>query len=221
MAETIYKIGNKILKIGGKLLTVHEDAPSFLELVNLGSTEYKRTTQGTTVEYFDLTQGTSYPYMAISCDVDLYHESGSDAEDFMLGNTDAADRWRMRAYYRSSTPLVGFVGIRSDRGVTGWTTESGQSVGSMTLDGLSYRTTSSWTKTSGYRSVKLVYDVASFKCYVYIEGTLYGYATVDYSPYTITRVSVQKEQPFGASNYAAFKNFKIGAFQNLEDAIAY
>lgn len=28
MAETIYKIGNKILKIGGKLLTVHEDAPA-------------------------------------------------------------------------------------------------------------------------------------------------------------------------------------------------
>lgn len=28
MSETIYKIGNKILKIGGKLLTVHEDAPT-------------------------------------------------------------------------------------------------------------------------------------------------------------------------------------------------
>ena len=28
MAETIYKIGNKILKIGGKLLTVHRDAPT-------------------------------------------------------------------------------------------------------------------------------------------------------------------------------------------------
>ena len=27
MAETIYKIGNKILKIGGKLLTVHEEQP--------------------------------------------------------------------------------------------------------------------------------------------------------------------------------------------------
>lgn len=219
MAETIYKIGNKILKIGGKLLTV--TAPSFLELVNLGSTEYKRTTQGTTVEYFDLTQGTSYPYMTISCDVDLYYESSSDAEDFMLGNADAYEnRWRMRAYFGSTT-LVGFVGIRSGKGVTGWTTESGQSVGSMTLDGWSYRTISSWTRTSGYRSVKLVYDVANFKCYVYIEGTLYGYATVDYSPYTITRVSVQKEQPYGASNYAAFKNFKIGAFQNLEDAIAY
>lgn len=220
MAETIYKIGNKILKIGGKLLTVHEDAPSFLELVNLGSTEYKRTTQGTTVEYFDLTQGTSYPYMAISCDVDLYYERSSDAENFMLGNADASDnRWRMRAYF--SKTLVGFVGIRSGKGVTGWTTETGQSVGSMTLDGVTYRTTDSWTRTSGYRSVKLVYDVANFKCYVYIEGTLYGYATVDYSPYTITRVSVQEEQSYGPSNYAAFKNFKIGAFQNLEDAIAY
>ena len=220
MAETIYKIGNKILKIGGKLLTVHEDAHSFLELVNLGSTEYKRTTQGTTVEYFDLTQGASYPYMTISCDVDLYYESNSDAEDFMLGNVDAYEnRWRMRAHMGQT--LVGFVGVRSNKGVIGWTTESGQSVGSMSLDGWSYRTISSWTRTSGYRSVKLVYDVENFKCYVYIEGTLYGYATVDYSPYTITRVSVQKEQSYGTSNYAAFKNFKIGAFQNLEDAIEY
>jgi hypothetical protein len=220
MAETIYKIGNKILKIGGKLLTV--PAQSFMELVNLGSTEYKRTTQGTTVEYFDLTRGASYPYMTISCDVDLYYEDGSDAEDFMLGNADAYEnRWRMRAYWRSNRPLVGFVGVKSDKGVIGWTTKSGQSVGSMSLDGWTYRTISSWTKTSGYRSVKLVYDVANFKCYVYIEGTLYGYATVDYSPYTITRVSVQKEQSYGTSNYAAFKNFKIGAFQTLEDAIAY
>lgn len=29
MAETIYKIGNKILEIGGKLLTVHEDTQTY------------------------------------------------------------------------------------------------------------------------------------------------------------------------------------------------
>jgi hypothetical protein len=29
MAETIYKIGNKILKIGGKLLTVHNDTQTY------------------------------------------------------------------------------------------------------------------------------------------------------------------------------------------------
>ena len=29
MAETIYKIGNKILKIGGKLLTVHYDSQTY------------------------------------------------------------------------------------------------------------------------------------------------------------------------------------------------
>lgn len=29
MAETIYKIGNKILKIGGKLLTVHKDTQTY------------------------------------------------------------------------------------------------------------------------------------------------------------------------------------------------
>ena len=220
MAETIYKIGNKILKIGGKLLTV--PAQSFLELVNLGSTEYKRTTQGTTAEYFDLSRGSSYPYMTVSCDVDLYYYNDSDAEDFMLGSVDASEnRWRMRAYFGNSRPLVGFVGVRSNKGVIDWRTQSGQSVGAMSLDGWTYRTTDSWTRTSGYRSVKLVYDVANFKCYVYIEGTLYGYATVDYSPYTITRVSVQKEQPYGQYNYAAFKNFKIAAFQNLEDAIAY
>lgn len=220
MAETIYKIGNKILKIGGKLLTVHVDDPSFLELVNLGSTEYKRTTSGTTVEYFDLTKGTSYPYMTVSCDVDLYYYSNADAEGFMLGNADSSEnRWRMRAHMGQT--LVGFVGLRGGKGVTSWTTQPGQSVGVFTLDGWTYRTIDSWTRTSGYKSVKLVYDVSNFKCYVYIEGTLYGYATVDYSPYTITRVSVQKEQSYGPSNYAAFKNFKIGAFQTLEDAIAY
>ena len=216
----ILTFGNDILSLNGDAITF--GGSSFLELVNLGSTEYKRTTQGTNVEYFDLTQGTPYPYMTISCDVDLYYESGSDAEDFMLGNSEASEnRWRMRAYYGNSRTLVGFVGIRSGKGVTGWTTESGQSVGTMTLDGWDYKTTSSWTKTSGYRSVKLVYDVENFKCYVYIEGTLYGYATIDYSPYTITRVSVQKEQTYGPNNYAAFKNFKIGAFQNLQDAINY
>lgn len=216
----ILKFGNEILSLNGEALTIGN--PTFLELVNLGSTEYKRTTQGTTVEYFDLTQGTSYPYMTISCDVDLYYKNDSDAEDFMLGSAEASEnRWRMRAYFTSSRTLVGFVGIKSDKGVIGWTTQSGQSVGTMRLDNWTYKTTSSWTRTSGYRSVKLVYDVENLKCYVYIEGTLYGYATIDYSPYTITRVSVQKEQPYGANNYAAFKNFKIGAFQNLQDAINY
>lgn len=216
----ILTFGNEILSWNGDALTIGN--PTFLELVNLGSTEYKRTTQGTTVEYFDLSQGNSYPYMTISCDVDLYYYNGSDAEDFMLGSAAASEnRWRMRAYFGSRRTLVGFVGIKSDKGVIRWTTESGQSVGTMTIDKWSYRTISSWTRTSGYRSVKLVYDVENFKCYVYIEGILYGYATIDYSPYTITRVSVQKEQPYGANNYAAFKNFKIGAFQNLQDAINY
>ena len=43
MAETIYKIGNKILKIGGKLLTVHYDSQTYTKSYSGDASTYAST----------------------------------------------------------------------------------------------------------------------------------------------------------------------------------
>lgn len=192
------------------------EEPTFEEWVNLGSTEYKRAGGSSSTVHNTFTgmpSTSNFNYITFIFDASLTGSSGG-AADIYLENSSNGSIWRMRAHYQQTYP--GFVGIQG--GVTAWTTDSSApSIGSYTLNSVSYRYCSSkWTR-GNYARFKIVFDRNNKIGYLYISGTLLGYVTLNVDPITIQKFGLLSEQ--GRSyEIAALKNIKVAGFKNLTDA---
>ena len=209
-----------MLKYNGSILKLPSTAmigyieQTFEEWVNLGSTEYSKTS-GTGTNHYSFTgmpESSDFNYITFIFDAYLA-SGGVSAADIFLENSSNGTIWRMRAHYNQGYP--GFVGINAN--VTGWTTSSGApSVGSFTQDGASYRYCSSKFTKGNYAKFKLVFDRNAKTCYTYIGDTLLGTVTLNIDPITIVKFGLMKETSSGSS--AKMKNIKVAGFKYLSDA---
>lgn len=182
--------------------------------VNLGSTEYQQATQGTKdVTLTGMQSSSSFNYLSFV--FDAKYTSGSMAADIFFIDASNSAMWRGRYHYNMSGK-PGFVGITHN--VTGWTTQSGQSITSKTVDGVSYRLSDKFLQNA-YTKLKFVFDRTNKRCYVYANGTLLGYATMNADMINCRKIRLQREQSSGT--YPMIKNVRVAAFSTLADAQAY
>lgn len=179
-------------------------APSMIEYVNLGSTEY---TNNTTVSLTGMPATSDYTYLAFKFAAYYSNSSYYHASDINL-RANTTDLWRSRQHYSLG---IGFVGITSS--VTGWTTAAGQSVTSKSQDGVSYRLSSLWSRNN-YVNLKFIQDRTNYNCYFYIDNTLLGYASMNADLLTCNNIYLVNET--GAS--AKVKNVRAAGFANLTAA---
>ena len=180
--------------------------------VNLGSTEYVQSYRGNkNVTLTGMQSSSAFNYLSFV--FDAMYTSGSMAADIMLLNSGGGVMWRSRCHYSLGCAFVGITG-----NVTGWTTQSGQSVSSKTQDGVSYRLNDNFPQNS-YRKLKLVFDRTNKRCYFYANGVLLGYATMNADLINCRTIQLQKEQDSGM--YPKIKNVRVAAFSTLADAQAY
>lgn len=185
------------------------------EWVNMGSTEYSRSgTTGTLwTSFTGMPSSSSLNYFTMIFDAYIASGSGGAAGIF-LGNSSNGIMWRMRAHYQQSYP--GFVGITGN--VTAWITQPGApSIGSYTLNSVSYRYCSSKFTKGTYARFKIAFDRPNKLGYVYIGGTLLGYITMNTDPINIKKFGLQSEQG-RTYEIAKMKNIKVAGFDNLSNA---
>lgn len=179
--------------------------------VNLGSTQYDGTVRTQSVALTGMPSSTSFNYLTFVMDA-LYDNSGM-AADILFRNSSNGLMWRSRCHYKIG---VGFVGITGN--VTKWTTQSGQTVSSVSVDKISYRLNDNWGKGS-WKKIKLVFDRTNKRCYFYINGILIGYATMNADMINCKNIGLLKEQSSGTNSH--IKNVRVAGFSTLEDAQAY
>lgn len=179
--------------------------------VNLGSTQYNGTTSTASVTLTGMPSSTSFNYLTFVMDA-LYDDAGM-AADIYFRNSSNDVMWRSRCHYRFG---VGFVGITGN--VTGWTTQSGQTVSSKTQDKVSYRLNDNWGRGS-WKKIKLVFDRTNKRCYFYIAGILIGYATMNADMINCKNIGLMKEQSSGTNSH--IKNVRVAGFSTLADAQVY
>ena len=198
--------------------------PTWVELVNKEGVENTVPPgYGHTVYIGDkMTGGTSYRYVTLRADVKFDPSTSSihgDNEFSLQTLQDDYYYWRVR--YSSDSNYIGAVGIYG--GVTAFTPAS-STVRSFVSDGVTYYYKTSWRRTSQvYKNVKLVYDTQANTCELYIDSTLWGTATVNYSPHSIygARIGHAYGETMGTDQKVYMKDLKAAAFQNLADARAY
>lgn len=177
--------------------------PAMTEYVNLGSTEYTNQV----VSLTGMPSTSNYNYLVFK--FDAYYNSGSTyyAADIILRSGNST-LWRSRLHYKMG---IGFVGIAD--AVTGWTTASGQSVTSTSVDGVSYRRSSLWSRNN-YVNLKFIQDRTNYNCYFYINNTLIGYASMNRDLLVCNNIQLMNE----LSATAKVKNVRVAGFANLTDA---
>ena len=209
-------LNNNQFTINGSDVTVTGTFQKTKEVwVNLGSTEYSQTTSGTkSVTLTGMPSSSEFNYFTLVFDAYFFTTSSSAACDLFLRNSSNGTIWRARAH-RSLNNYFGFVGITGN--VTGWTTQSGQTVTSDNQDGVSYRCSNRWS--NAWKRVKFVFDRNNKRCYFYISGTLLGYTTMNVDPIALKNIGVMKET--NGSSTQSVKNIRVAAFSTLTDAQAY
>ena len=181
--------------------------------VNLGSTEYSNNTS--TTKYYTLTgmpSSTDFKYLTFV--LNGYLKWYMAADIYFVDNSNGL-YWRCR-WHTNTKANVGFVGITGK--VTGWTTQSGQTVSTGTLNNISYRFSSKW-QAGGYPKIKIVFDRTNKRGYFYIDGTLIGYATMNADMINVKKIGLLAET--GSSDLAKVKNIRVAGFSTLADAQAY
>ena len=179
--------------------------------VNLGSTQYNGTTSTLSVALTGMPSSTSFNYLTFVMDA-LYDNAGLAADIYFSNGTNAV-MWRSRCHYNLG---LGFVGITGN--VTGWTTQSGQSVSSKTQDNISYRISGKWGR-GAWKKIKLVFDRTNKRCYFYVAGVLLGYATMNDDMINCKNIGLLKEVSSGTNSH--IKNIRVAGFSTLADAQAY
>ena len=213
LVDNTFIINNSDVTVTGIFTKISE------EWVNMGSTEYKKAGGNTSTSWYSFTgmpSSSALNYFTMIFNAYLTGSTGG-AADIFLGNSSNSTIWRMRAHFQQSYP--GFVGITSN--VTGWTTASGApSIGSFSLNGVSYRYCSSkWTR-GNYATFKIAFDRPNKIGYLYIGGTLLGYVSMNTDPLNIKKFGLLSEQ---GRNYeiAALKNIRVSGFNTLARAQAW
>lgn len=184
--------------------------------VNMGSTEYVANGGTTKTVWTTLTgmpSSSTLNYFTII--FDGYLKTGSlDASDIYLGNSSNDYMLRMRAHYLE--PYPGFIGITYN--VINWTTAQGApEVGGFVQDNVTYMCCPAKFTKANYARFKIVFDRPNRLCYVYIDGTLLGYATMDEDPINIAKFGIRSEVGSGY-DVAKMKNIKVSGFNTLERA---
>lgn len=210
LSDNKFTIDNSDVTVTGSFNLYQQD------WVNLGSTEYSVIGGTSRTVWSSLTgmpSSSTLNYFTIV--FDAYIESGSlGAADIYLGNSSDDYMLRMRAHYLQ--PYPGFISITYS--VTGWTTAQGApEVGSFDVDNVTYRYCPSKFTKSHYARFKIAFDRPNRLCYVYIDDTLLGYATMNEDPINIAKFGLRSET---GSRYeiAKMKNIKVSGFNTLERA---
>lgn len=203
---------NNKFNIGTSNVTVKGNFTRYRQVfVNLGSKQYNGATSTVSVALTGMPSSTSFNYLTFVMDA-LYDNAGL-AADIYFRNSSNGVMWRSRCHYNIG---VGFVGITGN--VTGWTTQSGQTVTSKTQDGVSYRLNGNWGK-GAWKKIKLVFDRTNKRCYFYVAGVLLGYATMNADMINCKNIGLQKEVSSGTNSH--IKNIRVAGFSTLADAQAY
>lgn len=185
------------------------------EYVNLGTKEYTGTTSTLSVPLTGMPSSTTFRYLVFRM-MAVCTGGSSSAADIWLRNSSNGGMWRMRGHFNLTN--TGFVGITGN--VTGWTTASGETVTSYTKDGVSYRMTSRWPRSTNWYNIKIIFDRTANRGYFYVATNQIGYVTFNTDPINIKNIGLQKEQSSSAA-VAKVKNVKVCGFINWDDAVAY
>lgn len=248
---TLYN-GNKF-NINGSNVSVtaqFNTIPASALLVNLGSTEYSRTSKGITdIPLTGKPSTTTYNYIAVKFDFKYnYGSKAGNSVGLYLKNSSGSTLWRMRANnsiaayntgYSTTYPILGYAAL------TGAITDYSQIIDpnrglkQITVDNITYYShLSLWSSnhphrtsppqpeyTVHYNQFTLIFDRNNKKGYItlpIVGKATDGPATLNVDPYTMTKLQLQIETSNNLNNVdVGVKNVKVAGFKVFDDAISW